>query len=446
MNRELEEMNLLFDRLFPICRSITGDGLRRSLDILAERMPLEQFAVPTGTSVFDWEIPREWNIRNAWLKDPDGKIIADFQVSNLHVVNYSMPVDVKLSLEELKPHLHSLPHLPEAIPYVTSYYKLRWGFCIPHHLLEQLREGEYHAYIDSELSNGALNYAHTILEGESKQEILISSYLCHPSMANNELSGPIVASFLYHRLQQWPSRRFTYRFVFVPETIGSIAYLHRFGDVMKRNMHAGLVLTCLGGDSTLTFKRARKGDSPINRIWEHMVGRKGIDGRTRVFSPAAGSDERQYCSPGFNLPVGQIARSLYGEFPGYHTSLDTKESMTIEALQQSLNDIENLLKVLEANAYYVNASPYGEVKLDRHGLYPDMNSPMNRTNSSNETIDNRTQLRRILTVLNYSDGEHDLIDIAEMLNCTVLEIWPLVRMLREKEILTGPFEEKELRV
>lgn len=438
--REMAEMDRLFDRLFPICRSITGEGLRQTLDILSEYMPLERFGVPTGTRVFDWEIPKEWNIREAWLKGPDGSIIADFRRLNLHVVNYSIPVNRRLSLEELRPHLHSIPHLPDAIPYVTSYYKPRWGFCLPHRVLERLPEGEYHACIDSELKDGELNYAHALLPGESEREVLISTYVCHPSMANNELSGPIVAAFLYRRIAAWKRRRWTYRFVFVPETIGSIAYLHRFGETLKRNVFAGFVLTCLGGDQPLSFKQSRRKDSAVNRIWDHALKYKVIEGRTRPFNPANGSDERQYCSPGFNLPVGQLARMLYGSYPGYHNSLDTKEIMTIEALHRSVDEIELLLKSLEADVRYLNRFPYGEVKLDKHGLYPDMNSPLNWSYSTNEIKDQRVQLSRILYILNYSDGEHSLADIAEKCGCHVLELAPLAELLAQKGILEDSTE------
>lgn len=435
-------MDQLFDRLFPICRSITGPGLRETIAVLSEYMPLEQFGVPTGTQVFDWEIPQEWVIRDAWLKGPDGAKIADFTASNLHVVNYSEPIHTKLQLEELKSNLHSIPHLPDAIPYVTSYYKRRWGFCIPHKVLEQLPEGEYEAFIDSSLIDGELNYAHAVLPGESEQEVLISTYICHPSMANNELSGPIVSTFLYNRLAQWPKRRFTYRFVFLPETIGSIAYLHKFGDHLKRNLYAGLVLTCLGGKETLNYKLSRSGANPIDRIWKQLLERGELEGQTRKFTPAFGSDERQYCSPGFNLPVGQMARSVYGAYPGYHNSLDDKETMTIDALQQSVDELELILRVNEANGYYVNRSPYGEVKLDKHGLYPDMNTPVGGARSSNDVVDHRVQLNRILTTLNYADGEHTLTDIADLCGCSIIQLLPLVQQLKDKEIIDGPFFEK----
>lgn len=439
---ELKQIEDLFDRLFPICRSITGSGLRETIGLLSEQLPLEMFSVSTGTQVFDWEIPQEWIIRDAWLRDPSGNVIADFKRSNLHVINYSEPVHVKLPLEEIKKYLHTLPHLPEAVPYITSYYKRRWGFCIAHNVLEQLPDGEYEAYIDSSHVQGELNFAHAVLHGESSREVLISSYICHPSMANNELSGPLVAAFLYNRLARWTNRRFTYRFVFVPETIGSIAYLHRFGEELKENVDAGLVLTCLGGQQGLSYKLSRSGKNPLDRIWKQLSTRGELQGSTRNFTPAFGSDERQYCSPGFNLPVGQMARAVYGNYPGYHNSLDTKESMTIQALQRSIDEIEQILIANEWEGYYVNRFPYGEVKLDKHGLYPDMNSSFTIKQSNNEVVDNRVQLNRILTLLNYADGEHTLTEIADLCGCSLILLIPIVQQLLEKEIIEGPYLEK----
>lgn len=439
---ELRQMESLFDRLFPICRSITGPGLRETLDILSEYLPLKHFSESSGTNVFNWVIPQEWRIRDANLKGPDG-IIADFKENNLHVLNYSIPVNQKLTLQELKKHLYTIPYLPDAIPYVTSYYKRRWGFCIRHSDFEQLKEGEYYAYIDSELIDGELNYSHAILPGKSKEEILISTYVCHPSMANNELSGPIVAAHLYQRLLTWTERRFTYRFVFIPETIGSITYLHKFGEHLKKYLYSGLVLTCLGGKKPLSYKESRLGTTPIDRMWRHLLDCGELNGLTRSFSPTSGSDERQYCSPGFNLPVGQMARTVYGEYDGYHNSLDTKELMTIESLQQSVDEIEHLLRAIEADGYYINQFPYGEVKLDKHGLYPDMNSPhVTGTHSSNKIADNRTQLNRILTILNYSDGKHSLLEISKKCNCSIVSMVPLIKMLISKGIITGPSDEK----
>ncbi|WP_338553358.1 DUF4910 domain-containing protein [Paenibacillus sp. KS-LC4] len=440
--KELAEMDRLFDRLFPICRSITGEGLRETIAILSEYLPLEAFGEPTGKQVFDWEIPKEWVIRDGWLKAPDGRKLADFKSSNLQILNYSAPIKAKLSLKELEGHLFSIPHLPDAVPYVTSYYKERWGFCLTHREREKLEEGEYEAFIDSEHIDGELNYAHSILPGESDREVLLSTYICHPSMANNELSGPLVAAFLYNRIAKWSRRRYTYRFVFVPETIGSIAYLHRFGAEMKQKTDAGLVLTCLGGADPLNYKLSRSGENPLDRIWKQLVEREEQEGKTRPFTPAFGSDERQYCSPGFNLPVGQMARTVYGAYDGYHNSLDTKEAMTIEALQRSVDELERLLLLNEAEGYYVNRSPFGEVKLDKHGLYPDINSPLNRSQSSNDVMDNRRQLNIILTLLNYADGEHTLTEIADICRCSVAILVPFVDKLKEKGIIEGPYAEK----
>ncbi|MFD2442705.1 DUF4910 domain-containing protein [Bacillus sp. CGMCC 1.16607] len=435
---ELQQMDQLFDLLYPINRSITGEGVRQTFNILKEIIPLDVFFIPTGTKVFDWEIPKEWKIHEGWLKGPDGKKIVDFSDHNLHVVNYSTSVDRKLSLEELKPNLYTIPNLPEAIPYVISYYRERWGLCLPYSTYESLEEGTYHAYIDSEHVDGVLNFAHAILPGESKEEILISTYVCHPSMANNELSGPIVATFLYNRLKKWKKRRFTYRFVFVPETIGSISYLYKFGNELKKNTYSGLVLTCLGGKVDLSYKHSRQGNAPIDRVVNHFF-EGGLKGSTRAFTPNNGSDERQYCSPGFNLPVGQMARLTYGQYKEYHTSLDNKELITIKSLQKSVNEIECILQGLELEGYYVNLSPFGEVKLDKHGLYPDINSQDRWTRADNEAINHREILNWVLSILNYSDGEHTLLQIAEKCNCSILDLEPVIDILKSKGILEGPY-------
>lgn len=440
-DQRIKEMDRLFDRLFPICRSITGPGLRETLDILSEYVPLERFGVKTGTQVLNWTIPKEWRINEGYLVGPAGNKIVDFEDSNLHIVNYSLPVDKKLSLEELKNHLHTVPNQPEAIPYVTSYYKPRWGFCLSHNLYETLQPGQYHAYIDSELVDGKLNYGHAILAGENEQEIMISTYVDHPSMANNELSGPITAAFLYQRLSSWQRRHFTYRFVFVPETIGSIAYLDRFGKELKEKMYSGLVLTCTGGKAKLSYKLSREENSPIDNIVKHLFSKEQIEGGVRPFTPAYGSDERHYCSPGFNLPVGQMARLVYG-YPAYHTSLDTKELMTIESLYQSVNELEQILIALELDGYYVNQYPYGEIKLDRHGLYPDINSRNARGAFKDKIIRNRHELNQLLIILNYSDGLHSLREILEKFNFNILEVKHIIDILKDKRLLKGPYFKK----
>ncbi|MCL6616739.1 MAG: DUF4910 domain-containing protein, partial [Anoxybacillus ayderensis] len=287
------------------------------------------------------------------------------------------------------------------------------------------------------------NYAHAILPGKSSREILISTYICHPSMANNELSGPLVATFLYNRLKKWKERRFTYRFVFVPETIGSITYLHHFGEHLRKQVYSGFVLTCLGGQGyPLSFKKSRSSEAPINKLIEYLAHSGQMNIHIRPFTPTYGSDERQYCSPGFNLPIGQFSRMVYGTYAGYHNSLDTKEAMTIEKIVDSVNEIEEILRIQEFDGYYINTSPFGEVKLDKHGLYPDMNSPLNREASTNEKMDGRVQLNAILTMLNYGDGQHSLVDIARLSDIPLSHLVHVIPLLKEKGILRGPYDEK----
>lgn len=441
MENELKSMDKLFDRLFPILRSITGEGVRETLNILKEYIPLEIESVKSGTEVFDWTVPKEWAIREAWIKDENGNEIINITNCNLHVVNYSEPINQKISLDELKNHIYTIPDKPDAIPYVISYYRDRWGFCMSQNQLDALKDGQYQVYIDSEKFNGVLNYAQAVLPGKSDKEILITSYICHPSMANNELSGPIVAAFLYNRLANWEEREFTYRFVFHPETIGSITFLAKYGDYLKEHMHSGMVLTCLGGKGyPLSYKKSRCINNPLNRLVEYLQnGSLNI----REFTPLGGSDERQYCSPGFNLPMGQFSRMIYGQYPGYHNSLDTKEIMTIEALQQSVNEIEQILKLQELDGYYVNTKPYGEPKLGKYGLYPDLNSPTNWGSSMNGVTDGRQLLNEILMVLNYSDGEHTLLDIVKKQDYDFKDYDIVIRKLKENKLLIGPFQNKQ---
>lgn len=440
--QELNEMEDLFDQLYPICRSITGEGLRQSLEILSNYIPFEVLGFKTGEKVLNWKIPQEWIIRDAWIKDKDGTKILDFKDSNLHVINYTTPINEEMTLEELTPYIHTKPSLPDAIPYVTSYYKKRWGFCMAYSKFDELDEGKYHVFIDSEFIDGELNLGHTLLKGESEKEILISAYLCHPSMANNELSGPIALVFLYNRILNWNQRNFTYRFVINPETIGSIAYLSRYGEHLDKNMHAGIILTCLGGDMNLSYKKSRREDSPIDKMAAHLFDTKVINGSTREFTPANGSDERQYCSPGFNLPVSQFAKLVYGRYKEYHTSLDNKELMGIENVIKSVDEIELVLKANEYNGYYINLYPYGEIKLDQYDLYPDMNGTATSRYSNSNNMDGRQELNYILMILNYSDGEHTLLDIAKKCNCSILDLVDIIDKLKEKGVLKGPYFKK----
>ena len=427
-------LDALFDELFPILRSISGPGLRRSLDILARHMPLATEVIPTGTRVYDWEVPPEWHLRSARLTGPNGAVIADASLSNLHVVNYSAPVDAVLTREALESHLHSLPALPDAVPYVTSYYNRNWGFCLSHTARQSLPPGNYRAVIDSEFVEGGIPVADCVLAGESDAEVLLSSYLCHPSLANNELSGPLVLLGLYRRLAAWPRRRYSYRFVINPETIGSLCYLHRHADHLQRHMAYGMVLTCVGGpQAQLSYKMSRRGDSVLDQV---MRARSDA-GRARIreFDPTSGSDERQYCSPGFNLPMGQIARTIYGEYDGYHNSLDDKHFMSIESLARSVDEIENLLRTAEIAGHFQNLSPYGEPQLGRRGLYPTVNSAATWQKSNDSLLDARTFLNRLLTVLNYSDGRHSILDIAAKAGLSVEDYRTVIVRLEEAGLL-----------
>ena len=426
----------LFDRLFPICRSITGPGFRESLRILQETIPFEVMSFESGSQVFDWTVPEEWWISSGSLIGPDQKVYADFEQSNISVLNFSEAVDKEMSLEDLQAHLYSIPEHPDAIPYVTSYYKRRWGFCLPHRVRENLPQGKYKVKIVAEHKKGHLNCGHAFLPGKTKKEILLSSYLCHPSLANNELSGPLVLAWLYKQLAQKEDRYFSYRFVINPETIGSLCYLSRFGEQLKLSLETGMVLTCLGGpEETLSYKASRREDSRLDRMIRAFSNDEVLKMRCREFTPLSGSDERQYCSPGFNLPVGQMSRTLYAEYDGYHNSLDTKEFMNIETVLDSAEKIYRILNCYEKMGLYENTSPYGELCLGKRGLYPSTNSHDTWKQSSDKKLDDRKFLNTVLAILNYSDGKHDSVWIAEQMKWSPRELEPAIAVLQEHQVL-----------
>lgn len=423
---EIEKrLETYFDRLWPICRSLTGGGVRETLDILSEIVPMERYRVPSGTQVFDWTVPKEWNIREAYIITPDGERIADLQENNLHIMSYSIPVDQEMTFDELRPHLRTLPSMPKAIPYVTSYYRETWGFCLSHEQLESLpKKGKYKVYIDSTLEDGHLDYGEAVLPGTTGREVLFSTYVCHPSMANNELSGPLVQAFIYQQLAQMKDRKYTYRFVFAPETIGIIAYLDRIGDQLKKNLDAGYVITCVGDRGALTYKRSKRPDSLADRVAEHVLKYSGKEYRMIDFA-VGGSDERQYCSPGFNLPVGSLMRTPYQRYKEYHTSFDNKDLISFAHLRDTIETYVDFVKVLELNDNYRNAVQHCEPQLGKRGLYPDSVDP----------DANRESLHNLLHLLSFADGETSLIDIAEKRGRSALVFEDPVRKCQEKGLL-----------
>ena len=395
-----EEMYRFVTDLFPICRSITGDGVRETLARIQKQVPVEIHEVPSGTRVFDWVIPQEWNIRQAWVKDPSGKKIIDFQDSNLHVVNYSTPVHATLQLNELKEHLHSSPEHPDWVPYRTSYYNKNWGFCLPDNQLLRLEEGEYEVLIDSSIEDGHLTYGEYYIGGETKSEVILSAHICHPSLANDNLSGMAVAAFLAKHLSNL-SLRYSYRFLFIPGTIGSITWLNRNESQSSRIKH-GLVLTCLGDSGNFTYKKSSRGDAEIDRAVTEVLKRSGEVFEIREFSPY-GYDERQFCSPGFNLPVGCFMRTPHGQFPEYHTSADNLNLVQPQQLAASFSKCAAILHILEHNRRYLNQNPKCEPQLGKRGIYSQIGGQ----------ADGKLQELAMLWVLNLSDGSHSLLDIAE---------------------------------
>ncbi len=390
----------LMRRLYPICRSITGDGVRATLRILQEYIPLAIHEVPSQTAVFDWTVPREWNIRDAYIKNAKGEKIVDFQRCNLHVVSYSVPVKKTMSLQELKAHAFTLPEQPDRIPYRTSYYNESWGFCLPHSQLAQLPDGEYDVVIDSTLRDGHLSYGECYIEGATADEILISTHVCHPSLANDNLSGIALAVFLAQHVGA-RSNSHSYRFLFTPGTIGSITWLS-LNETQAQRIRHGLVLACVGDSGKITYKKSRRGTAEIDRAVLQALKDGGDPFGVSDFSPY-GYDERQFCSPGFNLPVGCFMRTPHGKFPEYHTSGDNLEFVDSSALVDSLTKCRAVLDILENNRKYMNRNPKCEPQLGKRGLYSQIGG---QTNGKLKEL-------AMLWVLNFSDGQHSLLDIAE---------------------------------
>lgn len=420
-----EEMWQLMAELYPICRSITGAGVRDTLKKIGEIIPLKIAEVPTGTKVFDWIIPREWNIKDAYIKNSRGETILDFNDSNLHVLNYSVPVNKIVSLEELRPHLYTIPEHPDWIPYHTSYYDEKWGFCLSHKQFVALEDDDYAVFIDSSLKDGHLNFGECIIRGETQEEILISCHICHPSLCNDNLSGLVLSTFLAKHLKQIPLR-FTYRFLFIPATIGSITWLSLNESNISLIQH-GLVAVNLGDSGKFTYKKSRKGNTEIDQAVMNVLKNSVVDSQIIDFFPY-GYDERQYCSPGFDLPVGCLMRTPHGRYPEYHTSADNLEFVKPQYLAESFSIYSSVLYVLENNGTYVSCNQKCEPQLGKRGVYQQIAGHS----------DSQTRQLAMFWVLNLSDGDHTLLDISNRSGLDFSLIKDTADMLVKCDLLTEP--------
>lgn len=421
-----EQIHEFACELWPINRSITGEGVRKTLELIKTHIPsLTINHVQTGYKAFDWTVPEEWRIHAAWIIDPQGKKICNFSENNLHVVGYSIPIHKQISLQELQDHLHSLPELPDAIPYVTSYYQDRWGFCISHAERNLLGEGTYEVFIDSTKFDGFLSYGELVLPGDSKEEVFLSTYICHPSMANNELSGPAVTTFLAKWLSSLPRRKFTYRIIFIPETIGSIVYLSKNLEYLKNHVIAGFNITCIGDDRVYSYLPSRAGNTLSDRVAKRALRDFAPEGNFISYGwGARGSDERQYCAPHIDLPIASIMRSKYGEYPEYHTSKDNLvDVVTPSGLEGGFGVLKSAIEIIEKNIY-PSAVKLCEPQLGRRGLYP--------------TLSTRNAARSIeimMNLLTWSDGKKDLIEIAELCNASFGQLYDIAEKLQQSGLL-----------
>jgi aminopeptidase-like protein len=421
------EMISLIKSLYPICRSITGQGVRDTLAILRQQLPLTVHEVESGTQVLDWTVPNEWNIADAYIKNSRGERVVDFRINNLHVMSYSVPVHGTYSLESLRPHLYTLPDHPDWIPYRTSYYNENWGFCLTQRQYDALQEDEYEVCIDSSLAPGSLTYGEYVLHGETVDEVLISTHICHPSLCNDNLSGIAVATFLANTLREMPLHRYTYRFLFIPGTIGSITWLAEHEDIVPRIKH-GMVLNNLGDSGHFHYKRTRRGDAEIDRVFAHLFEhhrKPSVKPDSIIDFYPYGYDERQFNSPGFNMPVGGFMRSQHGTFPQYHTSADDLTFVQPEHLAESLQVLLDAMFMLENNRCYRNLNPKGEPQLGRRGIYKAISG------QQNIAVDQMA----LLWVLNLSDGDHSLLDIAERARLPFRSIHAAAQILAEHDLL-----------
>lgn len=422
------EIYELAGKIFPICRSLTGDGVRETLKILGDYIGEDDIKfniheIPTGTKVFDWTVPKEWKIRSAYIEDKQGNRIIDMADNNLHVMGYSTPIDKWVTLEELKEVVYTQPEQPNVIPYVTSYYKERYGFCMSQEKMDSLKDGEYHIYIDSELFDGSLTYAEVIIPGETDEELMMTSYTCHPSMANNECSGPAVLAALMRYVKNMKNRRYTYRFVLNPETIGSITYLSRNLDHLKEHLVAGIVLSCVGDDRTYSIIESRYADTIADKSLKSILGAKKSY-TTHTFLDR-GSDERQYNAPGIELPVVGFSRTKYGEYPEYHTSADDMGLISPVGLQGAYETMILWIECMENNRKY-KMTVLGEPQLGKRGLYP--------TISQKGSYD---EISAMMDLITYSDGKNDLFDISNIIGVPPFNLIPIVKKLADNNLIEG---------
>jgi aminopeptidase-like protein len=409
--------------LFPLNRSLTGQGTRETLNYLKGIVPeMELFEVPSGEKVFDWNVPNEWNVKEAWVKDEANNKIIDFSEHNLHLMGYSTPIHKKMSLSDLQEHLYSLPDQPEAIPYITSYYKERWGFCLKDIDRQKLKEGVYEVFIDSTLEPGNLVYGEVIIPGKERREILLSTYVCHPSMANNELSGPVVATAIINWLKDLQDRRYTYRIVFIPETIGSIAYLDKNYNYLQEVVDAGFVLTCIGDNNSYSTLESRFGNTLADQVAKHVLKYHCPSFKTYSFLER-GSDERQYCAPGIDLPVCDLMRTKYGEFSEYHTSLDDLNYISSEGLEGGYDVVRKCLFLLENNHTY-KTKILGEPQLGKRGLYPTIS-----------TKDVNVEVNRMMNFIAYADGSRNLVEIADLIKENALDLIAIADKLLKEDVI-----------
>ena len=419
------EIHAFARELWSINRSITGKGVRETLAKIKNHLTnLSIHSVPSGTRVFDWTIPKEWKVTDAYIVTPSGKKICDFKENNLHLVGYSTPVHKHLFLDELQEHLYSFPDQPNAVPYITSYYKERWGFCLSHDERQKLKDGEYEVVIESKLFDGELNYGELLIDGETDKEVFISTYICHPSMANNELSGPTVVTYLAKWLMQQPKRRYTYRIVFIPETIGSITYLSFNFEEMKKRIVAGFNVSCVGDDRTYSYIPSRKGNTLSDEVAKHVL--KWVYPQFDIYTWSdRGSDERQYCAPGIDLPIASIKRTKDGAYPEYHTSLDNLDDVvTPEGLSGGYEALRLALELIEKNEV-LRANVLCEPQMGKRGLYPTISYKKNRE-----------EVRPMMDLLSWCDGEHSLIAIADKLNVPAWELYDLVYKLKAHNLIS----------